>query len=104
VRACTLYVGQQVYRVQSHTDAAYGPEYGGRRVFPHTANVSIGCNRPLLYCEDEYVRACTLYVGQQVCACLHPVRGIYREDEYVRACTLYAGQQVCACLHPVRGS
>jgi hypothetical protein len=35
-----------------------------------------GCNRPLLYCEDEYVRACTLYVGQQVCAYLHPVRGI----------------------------
>ena len=34
-----------------------------------------GCNRPLLYCEDEYVRACTLYVGQQVCAYLHPVRG-----------------------------
>ena len=30
------------------------------------------------------VRACTLYVGQQVCACLHPVRGVYREDEYVR--------------------
>ena len=49
------------------------------------------------------VRACTLYVGQQVCACLHPVRGVYPEDEYVRACTLYVGQQVCSCLHPVRG-
>ena len=71
---------------------------------PCTWQLSTGCNRPLLYCEDEYVRACTLYVGQQVCACLHPVRGVYREDEYVRACTLYAGQQACACLHPVRGS
>ena len=60
------------------------------------------CIRRCMYAHN--VRACTLYVGQQVCACLHPVRGVYREDEYVRACTLYAGQQVCACLYPVRGS
>ena len=60
------------------------------------------CIRRCMYAHN--VRACTLYVGQQVCACLHPVRGVYREDEYVRACTLYAGQQACACLHPVRGS
>ena len=60
------------------------------------------CIRRCMYAHN--VRACTLYVGQQVCACLHPVRGVYREDEYVRACTLYAGQQAYACLHPVRGS
>ena len=48
------------YRVQSHTDAACDPEY---RVFPHTATGSVGCSRPLLYCEDECVRVCTLYVG-----------------------------------------
>ena len=43
---------------------------------PCTWQLSTGCNRPLLYCEDEYVRTCTLYVGHQVCSCLHPVRGI----------------------------
>ena len=28
-----------------------------------TATGSVGCSRPLLYCEDECVRVCTLYVG-----------------------------------------
>ena len=33
------------------------------------------CIRRCMYAHN--VRACTLYVGQQVCACLHPVRGVY---------------------------